>query len=270
MELFEILGYLSALFLGVFIGLIGVGGFILAVPVLAYLFLFNEKVTTAYALFIVGITSLITGLQQNRKGLVDWRTAIFFGLPAIIGSILVRRYLIPALPVIMFTITDYKFTTRMLIFGIFSILMIPAAFSIWKERNETSYCTLVSYNYKGILIQGFLIGGITGLFGVGGSFLIIPALVMLANIQIKVAVATSFIVIAMNALFGFFIGDVMTMIIDWKFLASFTSISVIGVFIGIYLNDFVNVRKIRKGFGYFVFVLAFFIFYLEILSKSLL
>jgi len=81
MELIEIIGYIGALAIGVSLGLIGGGGSILAVPVLAYLFSVNEKVATAYSLFIVGTSSLVGGIKQHLKGYVDWRTAIVFGLP---------------------------------------------------------------------------------------------------------------------------------------------------------------------------------------------
>ncbi|HLW32827.1 MAG TPA: TSUP family transporter [Aequorivita sp.] len=78
MELLEVFGYLSALVIGISLGLIGGGGSIMAVPVLAYLFLLDEKAATAYSLFIVGMSSLVGGLKQHRKGFVDWRTAIIF------------------------------------------------------------------------------------------------------------------------------------------------------------------------------------------------
>lgn len=94
----EILGYIGALIIGVSLGLIGGGGSILAVPILAYLFHIEEKATTAYSLFIVGASALVGGWQQHRKGNVDWRTAIIFGIPSIVGVTLIRHYLIPMLP----------------------------------------------------------------------------------------------------------------------------------------------------------------------------
>lgn len=263
MEVLEILGYISALFIGIVLGLIGGGGSILAVPVLAYLFLVNEKVATAYSLFIVGVSALVGGLKQQKKGLVDWRTAIVFGIPAIVGISLVRHFVIPALPDVLFTFGDFNFTRRMAMFGLFSVLMIPAAFSMLKERKIQPENHTVSYNYPLIIIEGLLIGGVTGMIGAGGGFLIIPALVLLAHVEIKVAVATSLIIIAMNALSGFFLGDALTMTIDWKFLLTFTSISLVGIFIGSYLGNFIDGNKLKKGFGYFIFAMAIFIFYME-------
>lgn len=121
----------------------------------------------------------------------------------------------------------------------------------------------VAYKYPLILVEGLLVGSITGLIGAGGGFLIIPALVILANVKMKVAVGTSLIIIAIKSLMGFFLGDAMTMDIDWQFLALFTSISFVGIFIGSYLSNFIDGSKLKKGFGYFILIMAVFIFYME-------
>ncbi|ANH60269.1 sulfite exporter TauE/SafE family protein [Dokdonia donghaensis] len=265
MEVLEVLGYISALIIGISLGLIGGGGSILAVPVLAYLFSVNEKVATAYSLFIVGASALVGGLKQHLKGYVDWRTAVVFGIPAIVGVTMVRHYVVPALPDVLFTISDFDFTRRMAMFGLFAILMIPAAFSMLKKRKECPEKNdgKVSYNYSLILVEGLLVGSITGMIGAGGGFLIIPALVILANIKMKVAVGTSLIIIAFKSLMGFFLGDALTMDVDWVFLSIFTLISLLGIFIGSYLSNFIDGQKLKKGFGYFIFAMAIFIFYME-------
>lgn len=263
MEVLYILGYISALIIGISLGLIGGGGSILAVPVLAYLFSINEKAATAYSLFIVGASALVGGYKQHLKGYVDWRTAIVFGIPAIIGVTLVRHYVLPALPNILFEIDSFQFTRRMAMFGLFAILMIPAAYSMLKKEKCIENTGTVTYNYPLILLEGLLVGNITGLIGAGGGFLIIPALVILANVEMKVAVGTSLIIIAIKSLLGFLLGDAMTMLIDWQFLALFTFLSLIGIFIGSYLSNFIDGNKLKKGFGYFILVMAAFIFYME-------
>lgn len=263
MEILHIFGYVSALVIGVSLGLIGGGGSILAVPVLAYLFSINEKAATAYSLFIVGASALVGGWQQHLKGYVDWRTAIVFGIPAIVGVTLVRHYVVPAMPDVLFEVDHFQFTRRMAMFGLFAILMIPAAYSMLKKEKSVITGGEVSYNYPLIVIEGLLVGSITGLIGAGGGFLIIPALVILANVEMKVAVGTSLIIIAIKSLMGFFLGDAMTMTIDWKFLAIFTSLSFVGIFIGSYLSNFIDSKKLKKGFGYFILVMAAFIFYME-------
>lgn len=269
MEFIEFFGYVCALIIGVSLGLIGGGGSILAVPVLTYLFSVNAKTATAYSLFIVGASALIGGIKQHYKGYVDWRTALVFGLPAIIGVTVVRRFIVPALPEVLFTIDHFEFTRRMGMLGLFSLLMIPAGISMLKDRKATKVNTKkLDYNYGIIIIEGIVVGALTGLIGAGGGFLIIPALVLLAKTEMKVAVATSLIIIALKSLTGFFLGDALTMQINWAFLLSFTALSFIGIFTGSYLSNFIDGKKLKKGFGYFIFVMAGFIFYMEFFVKQ--
>ncbi len=267
MDMLQIFGYFSALIIGVSLGLIGGGGSILAVPVLAYLFSINEKAATAYSLFIVGTSALLGGWKQHLKGFVDWKTAIVFGIPAIIGVTLVRHYVVPALPTILFEYEGFAFTRRMVMFGLFALLMIPAAYSMLKKERIKEATGAVRYNYGLILAEGLIVGGITGMIGAGGGFLIIPALVILANVEMKVAVGTSLIIIAIKSLMGFFLGDALTMEVDWKFLGLFTALSFIGIFLGSYLSTFIDGKKLKKGFGYFILVMALFIFYMEFFTN---
>ena len=259
----HVFGYISALIIGISLGLIGGGGSILAVPVLAYLFSINEKAATAYSLFVVGTSALVGGWKQHLKGFVDWRTALVFGIPAIVGVTVVRHYLVPALPEVLFQVEDFQFTRRMAMFGLFAVLMIPAAYTMLKKEMIVINTGNVVYNYPLILFEGLIVGGITGMIGAGGGFLIIPTLVILANVEMKVAVGTSLIIIAFKSLMGFFLGDALTMVIDWNFLAFFTGLSFIGIFIGSYLSNFIDGKKLKKGFGYFILVMAIFIFYME-------
>ena len=269
MALIEVFGYLSALVIGIALGLIGGGGSILAVPALAYLFAINEKVATAYSLFIVGTSALLGGIKQHIKGYVDWRTAFVFGLPAILGVTAVRYFVVPALPEIFFSIGTFELTRRMAMFGLFGLLMFPAAYAMLKDQSLTPKMGNEGkkFNYLLILLEGLLVGGVTGLIGAGGGFLIIPALVLLAKIDMKVAVGTSLIIIAFKSLTGFFLGDALTMSIDWTFLSTFSILSFLGIFIGSFLNNFIDGHKLKKGFGYFIFIMAFFIFYMEFYFK---
>ena len=115
-----------------------------------------------------------------------------------------------------------------------------------------------------IVIQGLGVGLVSGLVGAGGGFLIIPSLVLLAKLPMKKAVATSLMIIAMNSLIGF-LGDVQNIEIDWIFLFSFTSIAIVGIFIGMYLNKFIDGKKLKKGFGWFVLAMGIYIVLKEIL-----
>ena len=109
MEIIEIFGYISALIIGISLGLIGGGWSILAVPVLSYLFSVDEKIATAYSLFIVGSSALVGGIKKHFNGYVDWRTAIVFGVPSIIGVSIVRKYVVPILPDVLVIINNFEF-----------------------------------------------------------------------------------------------------------------------------------------------------------------
>lgn len=265
MEVLEIFGYISALVIGISLGLIGGGGSILAVPVLAYLFMLDEKIATAYSLFIVGTSSLVGGFKQHLKGYVDWQTAVIFGVPSILGVWLVRYFVIPVLPNIIFTSGEFEVTRRMVMFGLFSILMIPAAISMLKGKKTivVKDKAELKYNYPLIVIEGLVVGAITGMIGAGGGFLIIPALVILAKIEMKRAIGTSLIIIAFKSVLGFLLGDALTMEIDWLFLFTVTGTAVVGIFVGSYISNFIDGKKLEKGFGYFILIMAIFIFYME-------
>ena len=263
----ELLGYIMALFIGISLGLFGGGGSILAVPVLAYLFLLDEKLATAYSLFIVGFAALVGGIKQNINNNVDWITAVVFGIPALIGVWIVRHYVIPELPDVLFDVGDFAISRRMGMFGVFIVLMVAAALSMLKENTRKGGSGDISYNYPLILIEGLIVGTVTGLVGAGGGFLIIPALVVLTNLDIKKAIGTSLVIIALKSILGFFLGDALIMSIDWNFLIVFTSITIIGIFLGVYIGNFIDGNKLKKGFGYFILAMSIFMFIIEFLTK---
>ncbi|MAM18415.1 MAG: permease [Gramella sp.] len=267
MELVEIFGYLGAILIGLSLGLIGGGGSILTVPILVYALSLNPVLATAYSLFVVGTTSLVGAIRNMFKGMVDFRTAIIFAIPAFIAVYLTRAFLIPALPENLFQVAGIMITKNLAIMLFFAIIMVLASISmIRNKRKENEEEQEVSYNYPIIVIEGLVVGTITGIVGAGGGFLIIPALVLLAKLPMKKAVATSLFIIAIKSLIGF-IGDVQNMDIDWVFLISFTALSVIGIFIGVWLNKFIDGKKLKKAFGWFVLVMAVYILTKELVWK---
>ncbi|EDM45017.1 hypothetical protein SCB49_02814 [unidentified eubacterium SCB49] len=264
MLLIEILGYVGAFFIGLVLGLIGGGGSILTVPILVYALTLNPVIATAYSLFVVGATSLVGAIKNIIKGMVDFKTAIIFSIPAFVAVYFTRAYLIPAIPETLFSIGDFIVTKNLAIMLFFALIMLLASVSmIWSRRKETDDEKKVSYNYPLIIIEGAVVGVVTGIVGAGGGFLIIPALVLLAKLPMKKAVATSLFIIAIKSLIGF-LGDVQNLDIDWVFLLSFTAISIVGIFIGIWLNKFIDGKKLKKVFGWFVLVMGVYIIYKEL------
>jgi uncharacterized protein len=256
----ELFGYFGALCIGLILGLTGGGGSILTVPILVYVMLLDPMIATAYSLFIVGTTSAFGALQNYQKGLVDLKNGFLFAIPSFIAVYLTRRFIVPLIPSTLieepFLVTKSDF---LMVF--FAIIMVLAAISMLKKKTTTE--TTGNISVFTLLIQTFAIGIIIGLVGAGGGFLIIPSLVLFAKLPMKKAVGTSLFIIAMNSLIGF-LGDIQNISIDWKFLSSFTGLSIVGIFIGIYLNKFVNETQLKKGFAYFVLLMATFILVKEI------
>jgi hypothetical protein len=260
--LIEISGYIGALFIGIILGLTGGGGSILTVPILVYVLAINPVTATAYSLFIVGTTSSFGATQNYLKGLVEVKTGFLFAIPSFTAVFLTRKFIIPKIPDVIFTANFFTLTKETFLMLFFAIIMVFAAIAMLKKKKETNIENKKN-SLTNSIIQNAVIGVIIGLVGAGGGFLIIPSLVIFAKIPMKKAVATSLFIIAMNSLIGF-LGDLQNLEIDWLFLLSFTGISVMGIFIGIYLNKFINESQLKKGFGYFVLIMGFFIFFKEI------
>ncbi|WP_373056730.1 sulfite exporter TauE/SafE family protein [Zunongwangia sp. H14] len=264
MEITEILGYFGALTIGVVLGLIGGGGSILTVPVLVYLLAINPVTATAYSLFVVGTSSLVGAINNIKKKLVDFKTAIVFAIPAFIAVYLTRKFLVPAIPHQLFSIGGFEITKDIAIMLFFAIIMVLASVSmILEKKPEVKPSGKVQFNYPLIIIEGVVVGMLTGIVGAGGGFLIIPALVLLAKLPMKKAVATSLLIIAIKSLIGF-IGDVQNQEIEWKFLLIFTGLSILGIFLGVYLNRFIDGGKLKKAFGWFVLFMGIYIIWKEI------
>ena len=127
----------------------------------------------------------------------------------------------------------------------------------------------ITYNYPVICLEGLFVGALTGFVGAGGGFLIIPALVMFANLEIKRAIGTSLLIIAFKSLLGFLLGDAMLETIDWPFLLCFSGIAVIGIFVGVGLGTFIDGNRLKRGFGYFIIAMACYIFRMELIVQPL-
>ncbi|MGC1240097.1 MAG: sulfite exporter TauE/SafE family protein [Chryseosolibacter sp.] len=261
----SIIGYFAAGLIGISLGLIGGGGSILTVPVLVYLFHVEPTLATAYSLFIVGTTSLVGGVQSAMKHLVDFRTAIVFAIPSFIGVYLTRRYFVPLLPETLFTLGSFEVTRDIGIMVFFAIIMLIAAFSMIRNRGkEAAEDQPIQYNYPMIMVEGLVVGALTGIVGAGGGFLIIPALVLFAKLPMKMAVGTSLVIIAAKSLIGF-LGDVGSgQQINFQFIIIVSLIAIVGIFVGGYISRFIESRKLKAGFGWFVLVMGIYVIFNEV------
>jgi uncharacterized protein len=261
----EIAGYIASLIIGLSLGLIGGGGSILTVPVLVYLFGIDPILATAYSLFIVGSTSLVGTIPKYKERMVNLNTAIIFGIPSIIAVYATRKWIVPAIPHKLFTIGNTAFTKPVVMMLLFAVLMALASISMIRDKNGATeeIPSEQKFNYPLIILEGLIVGMLTGLVGAGGGFLIIPALVLLSKLPMKQAVGTSLLIIAMKSLFGF-LGDLSHTTMDWKLLLTVTALAIGGIFIGNRLSRKIDARKLKKGFGWFVLVMGIYIIIKEL------
>jgi uncharacterized protein len=256
----EILGFVSALLIGLSLGLTGSGGSILTVPILVYLIGLNPLLATSYSLFVVGLTSLVGGFKFYRQGLVNFRTAALFGLPSLITVYLTRRYLMPALPEVLFQVAGRTVTKELLLMVLFGIFMILASYSMVTRKCCQNWKIIQGdkINYGLVAAEAITVGLVSGMVGAGGGFLIIPVLVIFVRLDMKMAVGTSLLIIAANSLFGF-AGDIFLYQIDWGFLLVFSGLSVAGIWLGVAFAGKINSQKLKRGFGLFVLVMGIYI-----------
>lgn len=257
----DILGYIGSVLIGVSLGLIGSGGSILTVPVLVYLFRVDAVLATGYSLFIVGVSSLIGSISYFLKGLVNIKTAVVFGIPSIFAVFFTRAKIIPAIPDELFTIGNLVITKSVFLLLLFAVLMILASYRMIKSENpnfEIDSDEKQVFNYPLILLEGIVVGVLTGLVGAGGGFLIIPALVLLSRLPMKEAVGTSLAIIAAKSIIGFF-GETGKDSIQWSLILTILGFAVLGIFIGSALSKKIDGKKLKPAFGYFVLIMGIYI-----------
>lgn len=247
-----VLAWIGALFIGLTLGLLGSGGSILTVPVLTYLVGQETKVAIAGSLMIVAIISLFSAIPYARQQLVKWRTVILFGIPGMAGAV-VGAWLA-------------HFVSDAIQMLIFSVLMLMASYLMFKpmklkdadhEHEERAMSK--------IIIDGFIVGAVTGLVGVGGGFLIIPALVILGGLSMHLAVGTSLVIIAIKSFAGFVgylpVLDALNMSVDWQIIWIFSIIGVVGGWLGHKISSKINQAQLKKGFAVFLILMGTFILY---------
>ncbi|HEY7393803.1 MAG TPA: sulfite exporter TauE/SafE family protein [Gemmatimonadaceae bacterium] len=242
----NVIGFALASLIGLSLGMLGGGGSILTVPVLVYAMGFAAKPAIALSLPVVGITSLVGAVLHWRLGNVRLRTAAPFGLLAMVGAFLGAK-----LAVFLSGATQLV---------LLSVVMLVAAALMMRPRRSGDASSSRSPSPMLVVPVALGVGLMTGLVGIGGGFLVVPALVLLAGVSMRQAVGTSLVVIAMNSASGF-VGYLGSVAIDWAFLAGFTSVAVAGMLIGTALSRRVPQAALRRAFAVFLLATGSFVLY---------
>jgi uncharacterized membrane protein YfcA len=245
-----IFGLGLAALVGLSLGLLGGGGSILTVPIFVYVLGFGAKEAIAMSLAVVGTTSLFGVVGHWRAGNVNPRVALFFGVVTMVGAFLGSRLAV-----------FFSDTAQL---TLFAVIMLLASYFMFRGRRqgggERAGEARAGLPLVVLTLAGLVVGVLTGLVGVGGGFLIVPALVLLARVPMREAVGTSLLVIALNAASGFagYLGRVE---VAWALMGGFTAIAAAGILVGTRLVRHVPQESLRRAFAIFLVLMGGFVLY---------
>lgn len=241
--------------IGVSLGLLGGGGSILTVPILTYVAGLPAKEAIAASLFVVGTTSIVSVISHARKGRVKWRTGLVFGAASMAGAFgggLLGGHIPGTLLMIAF-----------------ALMMVATAAAMIRGRKKTSAggVEVKRLPVVKVVLEGLVVGLVTGLVGAGGGFLVVPALVLLGGLSMPAAVGTSLVVISMKSFAG--LGGYLTSVqLDWGLVAGVTAAAIVGSLIGAKLTGIIPENALREGFGFFVLAMGVFVLVQELPSPA--
>jgi uncharacterized protein len=227
---------------GVTLGLLGGGGSILMVPLLVYVAGMEAKEAIAASLVVVGVTAAVSAIGHARAGRVRWRTGLLFGAAGMVGAF-AGGFLGGHLP-------------GQLLMAAFALMMVATAVAMLRGRKDVdSSKAHAEFPVGRMLLDGVVVGLVTGLVGAGGGFLVVPALALLGGLPMGVAVGTSLLVVAMKSFAGL-TGYLATVSIDWALVGAVTAAAVVGSLAGARLVDRIPADVLRKAFGWFVLAMG--------------
>lgn len=250
-----ILSWIGALLVGLSLGLLGSGGSILTVPVLIYLAGEQEKVAIAESLGIVGAISFAGFIPYALKQQVHWRSVILFGIPGMIGTYggaMIAGYV--------------SGTFQLMLFA--AVMLVAAVMMFTDDKKTLGDDISISHAWWKIVLEGLAVGVLTGLVGVGGGFLIVPALVILGGLPMSLAVGTSLLIIALKSFSGFFkYMDVLASLdlaMNWNLILVFSLIGAVGSLVGKTVGAKISSENLKKGFAVFLICMGGYIIYMNI------
>lgn len=261
-----IFGLVLALFIGITLGLVGSGGSILTVPVFVYALGVDPNIATTYSLLAIAVSSSIGSIRNFALKRVKMNELVLFGVPSVITVYLTRQFLLPLVPD-EFNIGNWVIHQNTVLMLIFAVLMFISGYRMIKAAQLLEFDATRKYPRYVMILQGAMLGFITGGVGAGGGFLIIPALVNFYGMPIMYAVATSLAIISFNSFFGL-AGDLEKLhLFDWSILVPYTLILIVGMFTGFYVNKYFRGEQLKKGLGYLILAIGCFILVQEFIRN---
>jgi len=244
------LAWLGALAIGLSLGLLGSGGSIITVPVLVYLVGQPAKIAIAGSLGVVGAVALTGALQNALRGRVEWRSVAWFGLPGMAGTYGGAW------------LSGFVSGATQLV--VFALVMLAASVMMFRRAGYEPPAGQARPLGK-VVADGLAVGVLTGFVGVGGGFLILPALVLLGGLGMHVAIGTSLAIIALNAFTGFakhlHLLTAQGLSLDWQVLGTFVLLGAAGSVAGNHFASRVPQATLRRVFAAFLVLMAAFILY---------
>jgi hypothetical protein len=233
-----------AVVVGLTMGLLGGGGSILLVPLLVYVAGMDPKEAIVTSLLVVGVTAIAAVIGHARAGRVRWRTGLIFGVAGMAGAFaggLVGGYLPGEILLLAF-----------------ALMMVATAIAMLRGRKKKAGHAHTELPVFRVVLDGAVVGLVTGLVGAGGGFLVVPALALLAGLPMPVAVGTSLLVIAMKSFAG--VGGYLASVeVDWATTGAITAAAVVGTVVGGLLISRIPADSLRRAFGWFVLAMGAFV-----------
>lgn len=245
-----LLGILS-LMMGSVLGLLGGGGSILTLPILAYIAQMPAGEAIATSLVVVAVTSAMSAIVHAKQGSVEWKTGLTFGSVAMLGAYLGGRLAV--------------FFPGWLLLTMFAMLMVVTSVMMLRKKKNDIGSTRQPARPLLLAAEGLVVGAVTGLIGAGGGFLVVPALALMGGLSMRKAIGTSLLIIAMKSTAGVF-GHLSHVEIDWSLTIMISIFAVIGSLVGAKYSSRIPAAVLRVVFAYFVLAMGSFIFLKEILS----
>jgi uncharacterized membrane protein YfcA len=252
--------------MGFILGLMGAGGAILTIPILVYLVGMDAQLAIACSLFIVSITSLTGGLRYIFHKQVHFKSILLFGIPSVIAVWIVRKFVLPIIPDLLIQGDSFSLSKSSILLFLFALIMMMASYKMIRPSKKIIDQDPDEKSHLQFILNGLLVGCITGFLGVGGGFLIVPALIIIQKLDFKIAAGTSLCIIAINSAIGFISNTDHLQQLDWDFLLIFTGIAIAGIFLGAYVSKFYSSQKLQPAFGYLLVAISLFILFEEIYS----